>query len=62
MFKNTVLLLIVLSFQSLVAQITLTNNIGTTLIKTNMLPCERDESWSRVFNLGEYGIEPNEQF
>jgi hypothetical protein len=61
MFKKMVLLLIVLSFQSLVAQITLTNNIGT-LIKTNMLPCERDESWSRVFNLGEYGIEPMNNF
>jgi hypothetical protein len=24
-----------------------------------MLPCERDESWSRVF-VREYGIEPNE--
>lgn len=62
MFKNAVLLLIVLSFQCIDAQITLTNNIGTTLIKTDMLPCERNESWSRVFNLSDFGIAPNEQF
>lgn len=62
MFKTAALLLVVLSFQYINAQITLTNNIGTTLIKTDMLPCERNESWSRVFNLSEYGIASNEQF
>ena len=62
MFKTAALFLLVLSFQCINAQITLTNNIGTTLIKTDMLPCERNESWSRVFNLSEYGIASNEQF
>ncbi|WP_264565851.1 T9SS type B sorting domain-containing protein [Flavobacterium sp. N3904] len=61
-FKKAVLLLIFLSFQYINAQITLTNNIGTTLVKTDMLPCEGNESWSRVFNLSDYGIKPNEQF
>jgi gliding motility-associated-like protein len=61
-FKKAVLLLIFLSFQYINAQITLTNNIGTTLVKTDMLPCENNESWSRVFNLSDYGIAPNEQF
>jgi gliding motility-associated-like protein len=61
-FKKAVLLLIFLSFQYINAQITLTNNIGTTLVKTDMLPCENNESWSRVFNLLDYGIAANEQF
>jgi gliding motility-associated-like protein len=60
--KKAVLLLVFLSFQYINAQITLTNNIGTTLVKTDMLPCENNESWSRVFNLSDYGIAPNEQF
>jgi gliding motility-associated-like protein len=62
MFKNIVLLLIFLSFQCIDAQIILTNNIGTTLIKTDMYSCEDSESWSRVFNLSDFGISPNEQF
>lgn len=61
-FKNTILLLIVFSFQCIDAQITLTNNIGTTLIKTDMFSCERDESWSRVFTLADFGVAANEQF
>ena len=62
MFKTAALLLLVLSFQYINAQITLTNNFGTTLIKTNMLPCNEDEGWSRVFKLSDFGIAPNEQF
>lgn len=62
MFKTAALLLIVLSFQYINSQITLTNNIGTTVIKTDMLPCNEDESWSRVFKLSDFGIAPHEQF
>ncbi|RVT76462.1 T9SS type B sorting domain-containing protein [Flavobacterium sufflavum] len=62
MFKKIVLLLLVLSFQFINAQITLTNNIGTTLIKTDMYSCLEDENWGRVFKLSDFGIAPNEQF
>jgi gliding motility-associated-like protein len=62
MFKNIALLLIVLSFQYVKAQITLTNNVGTTLIKTDMYSCLKDENWGRVFKLSDFGIAPNEQF
>lgn len=61
-FKKAVLLLIFLSFQYINAQITLTNNIGTTLVKTDMLPCDDSEGWSRLFKLSDFGIKPNEQF
>jgi hypothetical protein len=60
-FKTVALFLLVLSFQYVNAQITL-SNIGTTLIKTDMLPCNDDEGWSRVFKLSDFGIAPNEQF
>lgn len=62
MFKNIALLLLVLSFQHINAQITLTNNVGTTLVKTNMYSCLEDENWGRVFKLSDFGIAPNEQF
>lgn len=61
-FKKAVLLLIFLSYQYINSQITLTNNIGTTLVKTDMYSCQDDESWSRVFKLSDFGIKPNEQF
>jgi gliding motility-associated-like protein len=61
-FKKAILLLIFLSFQYINAQITLTNNIGTTLVKTDMLPCDDSEGWSRLFKLSDFGIKPNEQF
>ncbi|PJJ09502.1 gliding motility-associated-like protein [Flavobacterium sp. 1] len=60
--KNTILLLIFLSFQYINAQITLTNNVGTTLVKTDMVSCDESEGWSRVFKLSDFGIKPNEQF
>jgi hypothetical protein len=62
MFKTAALLLLVLSFQCINAQITLTNNIGTTLIKTDMYSCLEEETWGKVFNLSDFGIAPNEQF
>ncbi|CAI2768242.1 conserved protein of unknown function precursor containing a type B C-terminal secretion signal [Flavobacterium collinsii] len=60
--KNTIIAFIFLSFQYINAQITLTNNIGTTLIKTDMYSCDESETWSRVFKLSDFGIAPNEQF
>lgn len=61
-FNTVALLLLVLSFQPIDAQITLTNNIGTTLVETDMYSCDRNESWSRVFTLSDFGIAANEQF
>jgi gliding motility-associated-like protein len=60
--KKTILLLIFLSFQHINAQITLTNNVGTTLVKTDMISCDESDTWSRVFKLSNFGIKPNEQF
>ncbi len=62
MLKKIALFLLFLSFQCIDAQITLTNNVGTTLIKTDMYSCLEDENWGRVFNLSDFGIAPNEQF
>ncbi|WP_252723845.1 T9SS type B sorting domain-containing protein [Winogradskyella psychrotolerans] len=44
------------------AQITLSHNIGTTPIETDMFSCEDFETWSRIFNLADFGIAANEQF
>lgn len=60
--KNTIVLLIFLSFQYINAQLTLTNNVGATLVKTDMLSCDETEGWSRLFKLSDFGIKPNEQF
>ncbi len=62
MLKKIILLLFILSFYKIDAQITLTNNIGTELIKTDMYSCLEDENWGRVFKLSDFGIAPNEQF
>lgn len=43
-------------------QITLTHNVGTTPIQTDMFSCERNEGWSRIFKLSDFGIAANEQF
>lgn len=60
--KQILLLLCLFSFCGLFAQITLTHNVGTTPIATNMTSCEDSESWSRIFKLYDFGIKPNEQF
>lgn len=62
MFRNTVLILLFLTFQAINGQIKLTHNIGETPIVTSITSCEEDESWSRVFNLSDFGITKNEQF
>lgn len=62
MSKSLALLLLILSFQCINAQITLTHNVGNTAIETGMVSCEEDESWSRVFNLLDFDITTSEQF
>ena len=62
MFKIGILLLFVLSFQCINAQVTLNYNFGEDLIDSGMSSCERDEGWSRVFTLSDFGISPYEQF
>ncbi|WP_345007967.1 T9SS type B sorting domain-containing protein [Snuella lapsa] len=60
--KNILSTLFMLSISFLQAQITLTHNVGTTPIGTDMYSCERDEGWSRVFRLSDFDIAANEQF
>ncbi|SFZ89319.1 gliding motility-associated C-terminal domain-containing protein [Flaviramulus basaltis] len=60
--RNILSVLFVLLSFCLSAQITLTHNVGAVPIETNMFSCERDEGWSRVFKLSEFGISANEQF
>lgn len=60
--KKALLFFVFLSFQYINAQITLTHNVGTTPVKTDMYSCDRDESWSRLFTISDFGIAPNEQF
>ncbi|MGI0105605.1 T9SS type B sorting domain-containing protein [Salinimicrobium sp. WS361] len=62
MFKHVALLLLVLFFQSVSAQIKLNHNVGEDLIDSGMSSCEEEETWGRVFNLSDYGVTKNEQF
>lgn len=61
-FNTAISFLIFLLFQYTNAQITLTNNVGTTLVKTDILGCDNSEGWSRLFNMSDFGIKTNEQF
>ena len=61
-FKNIALLLLVLYSQCIDAQITLTHNIGTTPIKTDIASCEDEEYWARTFTLSDFGISTSDQF
>jgi len=61
-FNTAISFLFFLFFQYANAQITLNHNVGTTLLKTGMYSCDRDESWSKLFTLSDFGIAPNEQF
>lgn len=61
--KCVLYLLFFLSSCNLKAQIKLTHNVGNTPIDTGMFSCEdRDEGWSKIFKLSDFGIKPNEQF
>lgn len=61
-FNTAISFLFFLFFQYTNAQITLTNNVGTRLIKTDMLGCDNSEGWSRIFKMSDFGIKANEQF
>lgn len=61
-YNTLAILLLLLSFQYINSQITLNNNVGTTLIKTDMYSCKEEETWGKVFKLSDFGITPNEQF
>ena len=61
-FNKAISFLFFLFFQYTNAQITLTNNVGSTLVKTDMLGCDNSEGWSRIFKMSDFGIKANEQF
>jgi gliding motility-associated-like protein len=42
--------------------ITLTHNVGTTPVKTNITTCDFEEYWARTFTLSTFGISTTEQF
>ena len=60
--KKKIPLLFLFFTQIVVSQITLTHNVGNTPVKTDWESCEHEESWARVFNLEEFGINTTEQF
>jgi len=60
--KSSALIVLLLFFQCINAQITLTTNVGQDLVETNMLPCEEDESWAKLIKLSDFGITTNDQF
>ncbi|WP_225969321.1 T9SS type B sorting domain-containing protein [Dokdonia sp. PRO95] len=60
-FKLLLLICISVVFKSN-SQITLSHNVGSTPVETDMTSCERDESWSRIFKLSDFGIAASEQF
>jgi gliding motility-associated-like protein len=62
MLKKVLLLLFIISFQSINAQIKLKTNVGDELIDSGMSPCEYEENWSKIFTLSDFGIGPDEQF
>lgn len=62
MFKKVALLLLILSFKCIDAQITLTHNIGNKPIKTDITSCEYEEYWARTFTFSDFGISTADQF
>jgi len=61
--KKLLPLLFIFFFLSIVnAQITLSHNVGNIPIKTDWVNCEEEQSWSRVFNLEDFGITTDQQF
>lgn len=49
-------------FNTVYAQITLTHNVGTTPVLTDMFPCNDSQSWARAFSLSDFGISKNDKF
>ncbi|MDO1512408.1 T9SS type B sorting domain-containing protein [Maribacter confluentis] len=62
MLKSFPIIVFILFYNVISAQITLTHNIGNTPIKTNMTSCQYEESWSRAFTLSDFGISTADQF
>ncbi|WP_047246195.1 T9SS type B sorting domain-containing protein [Maribacter thermophilus] len=62
MLKKYTFVLFFLLCNVISSQITLTHNIGNTPIKTDMISCEREESWARAFTLSDFGITAADQF
>ena len=62
MIKNVLRLLLVLSFQFIDAQITLTHNVGNNPVKTDITSCDYEEYWARTFTLSDFGISTDDQF
>ncbi len=62
MIRKIGLLLLLLSFQSIFSQVTLTHNVGNTPIVTSMFSCDTEESWARAFTLSDFGISTTDQF
>ena len=62
MFKKIILLFILFSFHFTNAQIKLKTNVGDDLIDSEMITCEYEESWSKIFTLSDFGIGTDEQF
>lgn len=44
------------------AQITLSHNVGTIPINTNITSCDYEEYWARTFTLSDFGVSTTEQF
>ena len=62
MKKLLPLLFIFFFWSTINAQITLSHNVGNIPIKTDWVNCDEEQSWSRVFNLEDFGISTDEQF
>jgi gliding motility-associated-like protein len=63
MFKKAFLLLFILSFKCMVAQITLTHNICDDIKETGFPSCSSGmQHWARAFYLSDFGISNNEEF
>lgn len=62
MRRKVVLFLLLFSCYSIIAQITLTHNVGNTPIQTDMRSCEFTQSWARTFTLSDFGVLNNDKF
>ncbi len=60
--KNIVIYLLLFFPIITIGQITLTHNVGTTPIKTDITSCNYEEYWARTFTLSDFGISTSDQF
>lgn len=61
-FKSFAFILLLLSFQHLDAQTTLSYNVGNVPIQTSMPSCGSTQAWARAFTLSDFGISHNDKF